>query len=102
MDISTLALIAGIGSSLFTQMVKRQKAGTLENILLAGGMAFGGTALSSQLGFSIDVAQTVITSFAFHGLASDQEPLKALRFGAIDKIMGGLSKGFSSIDSSNR
>ena len=63
---------------------------------MALGAAFGAVQLTGQLfGLSVDTAQAVVTSYAFHGVTSAQLPMKAIRFAAIDVILEGIGGAFS-------
>ena len=93
--------LVGILSSLATQAVKREKAGSLENILLAGGAAFGGTQLAETLGYVADPAMTVVAGYAWHGLTGGQKPMQALKFATVDKLLEGIAAAFKSASSRN-
>lgn len=101
MDLSTIGIVTPILASVVTQAVKREKAGTLENILGAGGIAYGASFLMGAIGQNADVVQTIVGAFAWHGLTGQQRPMKMLEFGAIDKLFAGIGKAVGSIDSTS-
>ena len=90
------AMLVGGLSSLFTQMIKRENAGALENILLTAANAFGAVWLTVQMfGLHVDFSQSLVTSYAFHGITHAQLPMKAMRFAAIDYLLEGIGGAFS-------
>ena len=100
MDPLAIQAIIGVVSSIATQAVKRDKAGALENILLAGGVTVGGTQLASS--FGMDAGNNVLPlvfGYAWHGLMGGQLPMQALKFGAADKLFEGLGAALASISS---
>ena len=100
MDIVSASTVVGILASLATQAVKREKAGSLENILLSIGAAVGGSSLVGTIGMTgVDPTAVAVSSFAFHGLLGSQKPMQAIKFAGIDKVLEGIGKAVSTMSS---
>jgi len=92
------SLGTGILSSLVTQAVKREKAGALENILVAAAVAFGGSQAAVGLGYAADPVMTVGATYAWYGLTRGK-PMEALKFAIVDRLLEGIGKAFGSASS---
>lgn len=91
--------LVGILTSITTQAVKRKDAGMLENVLLTGGVTFGGVQVANALGYNTGIPIPIIAAYAFHGLVGSLTPMQALKFGTIDRLFEGVGKAFGSISS---
>ena len=100
MDIVSASTAVGFLASIATQTIKREKAGSLENFLLALGASQGGVQIGSLLGIhGIDPVFTSFASYATHGVLADQRFMQALKFAGIDKVLEGIGKAVSTMSS---
>lgn len=92
--------IIGVVASAMTQVSKREKAGALENILLAFGLSVGVGKLGAQFSFDPNsYLMPALFAYATHGILGDQIPMRYIKFAAIDRTFEGLGKALSSINS---